>query len=568
MQNTKRIPLILTGHALKSLRDSGYTLPAALGEPIDNCLEANANNIHIKFEEDSAGGKKHIHAIAIIDDGDSMNDDVLQHYLQLGYSTRYGSTTTIGKYGVGAKLAAMNFGRRIDVWAKLRAEKEYRHTYLDLDEALELEQGGDEAGIGPPDSTEPPSWVKKIANGGPGTIVVWSKVDRLEDGRFAPTADELRADVRKELSRTFRDFITDGIKITIDGVPLLAHDPLAIQKGTWIDTELAKKPEHKKERRDHFPASIITKDEEISVGTGTALLTVTVYPPEIVRKRGTGGDELAKKLRVPENEGAISFVRMNREIAYTNVPKILPLGVLDIDRFIGIEVRFKPDLDAFFGVRNVKRGVEPHGDLRAKIRERLAKYIPTARNKVEEIRGAVQKEDEETTGQHGAATSAVSQANKTLPKSRATPPKDESEQQRVLKLLAKDMGITDDKKVEDYVQRNKDLPFVVENVDFPGTNFIDLVHLGHQVVVRVNTRHRFYRELWEPIRETASRAPGTMTTDEIARIAKRTDEAIFLIIVAYAKAESMHTTPDAHYKDLRSFWGQFVDTLMDKVKNV
>ena len=122
----KTIPAVLSGHALRSLRDSGYDLSAALGEVIDNAIEANANQIDVWFTEEQATGKgrkAHISQIAIVDDGDGMGSDdqgrdVLQHYLQLGYSTRYMSTTTIGKFGVGAKLGALSFARRIDVWSR------------------------------------------------------------------------------------------------------------------------------------------------------------------------------------------------------------------------------------------------------------------------------------------------------------------------------------------------------------------------------------------------------------------------------------------------------------------
>src|SRR2546428_93788 len=109
-----------------------------------------------------------------------------------------------------------------------------------------------------------------------------------------------------------------------------------------------------------------------------------------------GGDELAKKLRVPENLGALSFVRLDREISYTNVPRILPGGVLPPDRFIGIEIAFKPELDSYFGVRNVKRGVEPHGELRNKLRELLKRYIPAARQRIEDVWGQIVRDDQET----------------------------------------------------------------------------------------------------------------------------------------------------------------------------
>ena len=53
------VPFIKTGQALQSLRDSGYSIEAALGEVIDNSIEANANNIYIYlFKKENKKGKK------------------------------------------------------------------------------------------------------------------------------------------------------------------------------------------------------------------------------------------------------------------------------------------------------------------------------------------------------------------------------------------------------------------------------------------------------------------------------------------------------------------------------
>ena len=123
----KRLPLLLAGQALRSFRDAGYSLPAALGELIDNAVEADANTIVLEFSEDTDGrGKKHIAQIACADDGKGMGE-VLAQYLQLGFSTRYMSRNTIGKYGVGAKLAAHNFCRRIDVYSRTSETETLRH---------------------------------------------------------------------------------------------------------------------------------------------------------------------------------------------------------------------------------------------------------------------------------------------------------------------------------------------------------------------------------------------------------------------------------------------------------
>ena len=120
---------------------------------------------------------------------------------------------------------------------------------------------------------------------------------------------------------------------------------------------------------------------------------------------------------------------------------------------------------------------------------------------------------------------------------------------------------------KDYIERIRRLPFVIESVDFPGKMFIDIKHLGGQVVIRVNTRHRFYKELWAPLYEIAQRDPGSVSGADAVKAARRAVEGLALMVVAYGKAQSMSDTPDI-YDDLTTYWGQFIDTLMGKVKDV
>jgi hypothetical protein len=579
---TQRIPVVLSGHALRSLRDSGYSLPAALGEVIDNSLEANANNILLRLDEaQDKYGKKHIHRIVVIDDGDGMDTDILPYYLQVGFSTRYMQKDTIGKYGVGAKLAALNYGRRIDVWSRTSEEQPWQHVYFDLDDAIEQEEKGEIVGIEMPNLEPVPDELISLLPQGSGTVVVWSKVDRLEEGRRAPDAKALRAEVEKELSRMFRYFLRGGINISVNDTKLLPHDPLFLMEGTWADKVLTKyytrmnkangqdsQENSQSSRKTHFHALTITNKELIPIGGSTAELTVTLYPKEVARESGKGGDKLAHELRVPENEGCISFVRLDREINYTSVPRIFPRGIEPQDRFIGIEVAFKPDLDDYFGVRNVKRGVEPHDELRSQIRERLKKHVAEAREKLDQMWGNIAREDQKHQGEHTRVVKATKNANRTLPKSRVKGPKDKSEEERIKRDLAQDVIPDDEKAQEEYLESIKDLPFVIESVNFPGHMFIDIEHLNGQVIIRLNTRHRFYREMWEPIRSIAQRTPGGVSGDEAVRAAKRTIEALTLLIIAYGKAESMDENPRERYGDLRSYWGQFADSLMGKVKDV
>lgn len=576
IEDRQRIPVVTADKALRSLRDSGYSLAAALGEVVDNSIEANANTIRIRLDEKhERSGKKRIHRIVFVDDGDGMDYQILQHYLQIGFSTRYMKTDTIGKYGVGAKLAALNYAQRIDVWSSVHASEDssWLHVYFDLTTAVQQAEQGEIVGIDPPDYEPFPDDIASLRPSKSGTVIVWSAIDRLEEGRWAADANALRVEIEKELSRMFRKFLHGGIHIRVNDTKLLPHDPLFLMEGTWADKVLTQYYQDQEKNKQvaknetHFEAQRIAK-ESITIEGHTATVTVTLYPPAVVRRRYMGGDELAKKLRIPENEGAISFVRQDREINYTQVPRIFTRGVEDADRFIGIEVAFTPELDEYFGVRNVKRGVEPHDELRTKIREILRKYIPEARHKLDELWGEAARKSEQHKGEHTPILQATKQVNKKLPKSRAKGPSDQEEQKRILEDLARDAVGSDESKQKEYQEQIKDLPFVIESIDFPGNTFIDIEHLNGQVFIRINTRHRFYREMWEPIRSIAERTPGSVSGDEAVRTARRTIEALTLLLIAYGKAESMNDRPRESYGDLRTLWGQFLESLMRDVKGV
>lgn len=561
-----RIPPVQTGQALLSLRDSGFSLPTALAEVIDNSIEAKARTVKVELREDTRDGKKRVHEIAIADDGEGMDLDLLHHYPVVGFSSRYMSTTTIGKYGVGAKLAALNFGKRLDVWSRSSVDEPWMHVYFDLEEALEAEKSGaGYDGIEEPSEDPVPEDLRDLLPEGTGTLVLWSKVDRLEEGRMAPDYNALVQDVVKDLSRVFREFIGAGTRIEVNNKPLLPHDPLLRMEDTWADHVLSKLHEKDGKLR-HFPAETIW-EEPIRIGGSTATIKITLYPPEVTRKRHMGGDNLAKELRVPDNEGAISFMRRDREIAYTNVPRIFPRGVTAPDRFIGIEVSFNPELDAYFGVRNVKRGVEPHGELRDKLRDVLKKYLPQARKKLDERWGLEARREREHTGEHGAILEAVADVDRILPGSHL-PPAPEQDLVKELKDLAKDTGHDNsEEELKSYVDRMKELPFVLQSVEYPGKQFIDVRLLGNKVIIRLNTRHRFYREMWQPLREISEMDAGAVSGDDAVKAARRAVEGLTLMVVAYGKALSMTSKPD-EYDDLTDDWGRFIDTLMGKIKDV
>lgn len=567
--DVQSVPMVNTGRALNSLRDSGHSIATALAELIDNSVEADANNVQILLQQGKRDdGKKHVERIAAIDDGSGMAPKVLHRYLQLGFSTRYMSEDTIGKYGVGAKLAALNFALRIDAWSRTSADDPWLHTSCDLSGVMDDKTGeaSKSLTLAPPVADPVPDDLKEKLPDGSGTLVVWSKMDRLEDGRFAEDFNTLRVDIEKQLSRIFREFINGGISIRVNDTDLLAYDPLFDMEGHWGDYVLNQVFGDGSESDKHYePIHFGTKT--VSIGDGEARVKVTLCPEKAVQQKGEGGNKIARRLRIDGREGYISFVRQQREIAFTKPPQIFPSAVMTRDRYIGIEVSFSPELDNYFGVKNVKRGVEPHGELRAKIRDALSKMIPEARKRIDTIWDDLADENLDDDGELDAIEEEVKKANRVMPKSRVTPDEFLSKDE-ALEDLAVDVVGDDDEKKEDYKEKVQDLPFVIEPVGWPGDRFLNVIHLEDQSIIRLNKRHRFFKELYQPIKQMASKDPSALTESQRKRASRRALEAITLLIVSYAKAESMDEHPEESFGELRADWGKFLHTLMRKVKNV
>jgi hypothetical protein len=242
--------------------------------------------------------------------------------------------------------------------------------------------------------------------------------------------------------------------------------------------------------------------------------------------------------------------------------------VAESDRHIGVEVAFTPELDEYFGVRNVKKGVEPHGELRDQMREKLAGLIAEARTELARRWDDEQRERQEHLGEHVAVVEAVNKTNRKLPKSRARANDGPQSHQEALEDLARDVGKASDEERDEYVGRVREQPIVIESVDLAGTGFLDVQHINGQVIIRINIRHRFYKELYAPIKAISEQDPGTVSGVEAVQTARRTREALTVLIAAYGKAESMEESPREVYGTLRDFWGMFLSQMMGDVRNV
>src|ERR1700722_1738970 len=434
--SNQAVPLVLADRALTSLRASGHDYKSAVGEVFDNSLQANANNLKLRlFTEKKVLGKNTkktevVERVAMGDDGIGMSKEILYHSLMLGYSSRYDDRTGMGRFGVGAKLGGISQGRRIELYSRQSASEPWLYTYIDLGEI----HNGTMNYIPEPSPAQLPEDCADLVGTEHGTLVVWSKTDRLaeRDSGGARQASTVENELMNYTARTFRKFLDGGIEIQINGKRVRPHDPLFVMTTTRFHED----PVATVLVEESFPWEIPGHTDR----TGKVEVTITLLPEKFRPYRGAGGDQLAKERRIDENEG-VSILRAGREIFYGILSGVQPpTDKVTIDRWIGIEIRFTPELDECFQVRNVKKGAEPINGLRDKLRDIIFKTVMTARKQVQSFWNEQAAVLQRERGVHGEAEDIAAKTKDISPKPVAG--QDTLEPERVERIRAVAEAIT------------------------------------------------------------------------------------------------------------------------------
>lgn len=556
--------LIRVDYALNSMRDAGFDLSTAGGEIVDNSIEGKATSIRIRTVEGQIpqGQKstKAIVQIAFADNGIGIPHEILANSLTLGFSTRYNERNGLGRFGVGMKLASISQARRVDIYTQPLGDSHYYHAYLDLDEVASGKQTHIQAR---PVENYPPEFAdlmqvhKKETPFESGTLVIWSKVDRLTGGgRYGSSLDEYLQEFTKFLARAYRKFIDSSLSIELNGREITLHDPLFL-----LDTPRAAQALKSVGENPESKATVL-EETDFEIDGHKVHVTVTVYPEGVRRTRGKGGmeerlGEAFKSLYIPENEGRVSILRHGREIYYDIIPRLFPGGVQFMDRFIGVEIAFPAALDEYFQVRHVKRGAEPVSKLRQQVRQTIDRPIRAARQAIQATWDETARQDRDGSKDHQQAQEAVQQAEQTSPRGRAGSDLSPAETEQLVMELLADLiidPVAEPERAHEIRARIKELPITLVDGGWPGKELIEITHLNGKAIVRFNHRHLFMKEVYQPVQAAAKR--DSIEPDEALRLLRRVEIALDVMFMAYAKAENMHAHPDV-YDDLRSYWGQF-----------
>jgi len=556
------------GRALESLRNSNFDTVSAMGEVIDNSLEADAKNIRMKIKKKEIRSNKFdFIEIAFGDDGVGMDKDLLHQCLQLGFSARYNNRKGIGRFGVGMTLGAVTQCTRIEVYSKPKGG-DWNVTYLDLEE---IKDQPNPIIPEPKHTTIPTEYSDLIEDY--GTLVIWKNWDR-EDANIEQMIEWI--------GRTYRKFIGQEIieddkaipnpnqqHIFLNGEEISSFDPLYATK-TSYDSKIA----------ELVPS--VTIEEEIHTfdappdkkhGASKIIIRLSLLPESWRYKSKIGASEENKKRRVHNNEG-ISILRNGREVFYGHIPYFdltdpkSGRGFLVIDRYWGCEISFDADLDHWFSVRNIKVGARPLPELRNKIEEAIKDTIYEFRKEIRKVWADREAEKNKTTGD---SISGTEDAEDILKKNNPiSSPIEESE----IKNIILDSGEKREEVVKELKIKMASQPysFVKSNLIDKRGNFLDIKSKGKISLLTLNMNHPFFQKFFGILDKLKNKSKGEKELEDEEQVSKQIKTIFYLLMGSFASAQKefnpdqTQTAQDFMEKLMRN-WTYQLDRNVDSIED-
>ena len=564
-----------------ALRQAGYrTTGTAIAELVDNSIEADASNIDILLGSDNvlinSRRIEQITTIGVLDDGNGMELECLESCLSMGWGTRLDTREGLGRFGFGLKGSSISQCQRVEVytWQK---NIPVHMTYLDFDD---LKVRGKENELPKPEPKKLPSWVlkgfkEKISE--KGTLVIWEKIDQANVKKPKTLVKRLQS----ELCRAYRHYLDDddnyGTKRKSnvhtyhlarqeisETYPLEANDPLYLLTPNNVP---GFRCEPTNEQIDCYPIDIKYRlDGQDEIKTSQVTITTSIAKPQI---QALGGGSAVGK-HYADNTG-ISFVRAGREIdlqTYNYIDRSESRH-----RWWGIEVRFEPVLDEYFGitnnkqsVRNIKKLSEEEmeemaetgelGDqmllkINKTLNEEISKLIRVVQHRRDKSRKDQVDNGEAETGLNSRVNNEIKKdkGQKTESEEKAkTKTKEEKIREKTILFMNDDSNLSEE-EAEKFAEASLDNLIEIATFHWPGHVFLDRQPVANGSAAVINRSTVFYEDFWCYLENLDD---------------PRGHEALQVILMAMIRAEDELVTryPSQIFADFRAKWGEWAARLI------
>jgi hypothetical protein len=481
---------------VRGIRDLGYKgTDTALDELIDNSLQANASKVGILFGFGYASDAKP-NALAVVDDGHGMDPDMIRLAVVWGGTHREDDRKGFGRYGYGLPSACVSQGRSFTVFSRV-AGADWHAVTLDLDGVAAGEYTKDNRVLVPEATPKrPPKWVqtqlRELYGGDPehGTVVLIEKLDRID----WKTARALEGHLLPHVGMTYRNFLRQ-VTVVVNGTVAEPVDPLFVTPGHRyydLDDDRA------------IPLPPLTFDvrndrDEL----GTVKVRYAYLPPTFARARSDKYSERGPKnerLPIMKATNGVIVLRNGRQIDI--VTRIPWTTFQNNDRYIKVEIDYPAILDEEFSITTSKQQInlsERMWDLLR--REGVDRAIGGMRQKWTEENATLKAKREEDEEKQRASEQAMAEADKFKTKPPAGDPierrrKSEERFRQEVERRTTQTGLPRELVEKELLAETRENPYKVAQRSLPGAPFFSVEQMGGQMILYLNTAHRFYTDVY------------------------------------------------------------------------
>jgi hypothetical protein len=321
-----------------SLRDIGYDFHTAVADLVDNSVAAGARRVGVELVFDPNASY-----VLIWDDGSGMGPGGLLEALRFGSRRTYASNE-LGRFGLGLKTGSLSQCRRLTVVSRqARSQARYHIRTLDLDYI----ERRDSWSVLANEQSQAIDHAVRILQDGPGTVVVWEKLDRVLPDRYAESGwgrrrlNTLAKKTAEHLSLVFHRFIAgergiDQVALTVNDEKIAAWDPFATDE---VHTE-------------SIPEEIF--EVETDGGSSEVVFRGHVLPPRDRFSSAEAFERLSGPLKWNRQQGLYVY-RANRLVQYGGWNGLR--GIDEHTKLARASIDFDTELDEVFQINVAKMSV-------------------------------------------------------------------------------------------------------------------------------------------------------------------------------------------------------------------
>ncbi len=503
---------------VESMRDSGYRdIRKAINDIVDNSIQAEANRIAIMTTSERGkekGSREKISNIAIIDDGYGMIPEMIRAAVSWGGTDRHNSRDGLGRFGFGLPTAAVSVTRKYEVFSKTIGEEWFR-VRVDLNEIAEKSINGAEDSSVVPGyvKQEPPKYVKdyikKIWSADDleqGTVVLLREPDRIRNFSLPSI---FQAKMLQNIGLIYRHFFKNHA-FFVNEVKSKLIDPLFLNpNGIGYDAGNG----YLAEGMDDLVFDVKHKNGRGENVTGSVRLQFSFMHPSFARDKK--GSEIKNRMEVlKDNNGYFMVCRSGRQVDVVRRPtyeqESLNTVVQNNDRYWQIELHFEPILDDLFGITTNKQQVEIDEKVWNLLREMgVPEIVKGLRDRDKQLRADRNAEKDKNTDTGYRDSENVMAETEKFDSEKVSAQKQDEANKKLkedAKKKAEESGENPETVEQELTKETNERKYKVEFTKLPGAPFYNVDYFGTQFRILINTRHRFYTDVYSHLDERGKTA--------------------------------------------------------------